>query len=190
MFICWKRQVVKVEVIREKKKFKLLDKAVHTPAFMGSWTALFLFWVLITWRLNYQFLLVGLISTYALTRFNQSMIIGPAERFHVNKGTVLMGARYLWLMLVAIVKANIDVAKIVLQRKMPISPGIVKFKTGVKKDFDRVVLANSITLTPGTLTIDMIDDVYVVHCLTRANAEEVCNWDMEKELIKIEQKGA
>ncbi len=179
-----------MDVIREKKKFKLLDKAVHTPAFMGSWAIIYIFWVLITWRLDYQFLLVGLVSTYALTRFNQSMIIGPAERFHVNRETAFMVVRYLWLMLVAIIKANIDVAKIVLQRKMPISPGIVKFKSGVKKDFDRVVLANSITLTPGTLTIDMIDDVYVVHCLTRANAEEVCNWDMEKELLKIEEKGA
>jgi multicomponent Na+:H+ antiporter subunit E len=91
-------------------------------------------------------------------------------------------------MLVAIVKANIDVAVIVLQRRMPISPGIVKFKTDIRKDFRQGILANSITLTPGTLTIDMEDDVYVVHCLTRANAEDVCQWNMEQELLQIEEK--
>jgi multicomponent Na+:H+ antiporter subunit E len=179
-----------VDTTSAKKKFRLLNPEVHTPSFYGSWLLLMGFWILITWTLNYQSLLVGLVASYGLTRFNRSLIIVPSERFFLNKETVRLSLRYAWLMLVAIIKANIDVAVIVLQRRMPISPGIVKFKTNIRRDFNRVILANSITLTPGTLTIDMEDDVYVIHCLTRANADDVCQWNMEQELFQIESKGS
>lgn len=172
------------------KSKKFFDPKIHSPSFLGSWLVLMVFWVLITWTLNYQSLLAGFIGSYALTRFNYSLLITSEQRFQITGKTAFMFIRYLGLMLVAIVKANIDVAKIVLQRKMPISPGIVKFKSDIKKDLDRVILANSITLTPGTLTIDMVDDVYVVHCLTRENADEVCSWNMGEELLQIERTGS
>ncbi len=169
---------------------KFFDPEIHSPSFFGSWLVLMVFWILITWTLNYQSLLAGFIGSYALTRFNHSLLITPEQRFYITRKTAFMFLRYLGLMLVAIFKANIDVAKIVLQRQMPISPGIVKFKSDIRKDLDRVILANSITLTPGTLTIDMVDDVYVVHCLTRENAEEVCSWNMGQELLQIERAGS
>ena len=173
----------------KNKLIKLINPSIHTPSFIGAFLMLYTFWVLITWRLDYQYLITGFVAAYFLTRFNNSLILQPKERFAINKGTIPMLVRYLGYMIVAIVKANIDVAKIVLQRKMPISPGLVKFRSEVQKDFTKVMLANSITLTPGTLTIDLEDDVYVVHCLTRENADEVVNWDMEKELIKLEKRG-
>lgn len=169
---------------------KFFDPAVHTPSFYGSWLLLMVFWIMITWKVDYQTLLVGLVGSYSLTRFNRSLIIGPEDRFFITRETFRLSLRYLWMMLVAIFKANIDVAKIVLQKEMPISPGIVKFKSEIKKDFDKVILANSITLTPGTLTVDMVDDVYIVHCLTRENAEDVCHWNMGLELLQIERKGS
>ena len=58
-------------------------------------------------------------------------------------------------------KANIDVAYRVLHPKMPISPGIVKIKTNLKRESSITMLANSITLTPGTLTVDLTDDGYL-----------------------------
>ena len=60
-------------------------------------------------------------------------------------------------------KANIDVAYRVLHPKMPISPGIVKIKTNLKRESSITMLANSITLTPGTLTVDVIDGYMYVH---------------------------
>jgi multicomponent Na+:H+ antiporter subunit E len=62
-----------------------------------------------------------------------------------------------------IVKANWDVAKRVVTPTVNINPGIVKIKTKLKSNLGRLVLANSITLTPGTLTIDVIDDTLYIH---------------------------
>ena len=88
--------------------------------------------------------------------------------------------------MVEVFKANWGVAAIVLNPKLDISPGFVKFRTDVKKPMNRVIFANSITQTPGTLTIEVEDDVYIVHAITRANAEDVATWSMMDRLIEIE----
>ena len=59
--------------------------------------------------------------------------------------------------------ANIDVAYRVLHPRMPLRPGIVEVETGIKSDMGKLFLANSVTLTPGTLSIDYIDDKLYVH---------------------------
>ena len=62
-----------------------------------------------------------------------------------------------------LILANLDVARRVLSPKIPLNPGIVKVKTGLKGDLGKLTLANSITLTPGTLTIDVEEDYIFVH---------------------------
>lgn len=64
-----------------------------------------------------------------------------------------------------LILANIDVAKRVLTPKIPVNPGIVKVPTNLKGDYGKLTLANSITLTPGTLSIDIIDDMIYVHAI-------------------------
>lgn len=70
-------------------------------------------------------------------------------------------AVFLWELL----KANVDLAFRVLQPSLPINPGIVKAKTKLKSKMARLILANSITLTPGTFTIDVIGDELYIHCV-------------------------
>ena len=70
---------------------------------------------------------------------------------------------YLGVLLMEIVKANIDVAYRVLHPKMPIKPGIVTIRTNLKQDISKLILANSITLTPGTFTLDIIGDKLLIH---------------------------
>ena len=74
-----------------------------------------------------------------------------------------------------VVRANFDVAYRVLNIYMPIRPGIVKVRTALKTDMARTFLANSITLTPGTLSVDMIDDHLYVHWIN------ITSEDPEKE---------
>ncbi len=64
-----------------------------------------------------------------------------------------------------LVLANLDVARRVLSPKIPLNPGIVKVKTNLKGDFGKLTLANSITLTPGTLSIDVEDAYIYVHTI-------------------------
>lgn len=70
---------------------------------------------------------------------------------------------YLFIFIWECVKANIDVAYRVLSPKMPIKPAIVKAKTTLKTDIAKTFLANSITMTPGTITVDIIDDEFFIH---------------------------
>jgi multicomponent Na+:H+ antiporter subunit E len=62
-------------------------------------------------------------------------------------------------------KSNFDIAWRVLSPSLPINPGIIKTKTVLKSKMARLILANSITLTPGTFTIDIIEDELFIHCV-------------------------
>lgn len=170
--------------VREKMS---MGNEEHSKTFWFTFGVLLLFWVLITWRLHWQHLLVGAVSCYAVTRFNQGLLLLPAERPLLVLATAGKWAWYFLLLVVAVFKANWDVAKIVLQPKMEISPGFVKYRTKVRKPLNRVILGNSITLTPGTLTVEIADDLYVVHALTRAGAEDCADWELMNNLAEMEK---
>jgi len=70
---------------------------------------------------------------------------------------------YLGVFIKELVKSNLDVARRVITPSLPINPGIVEARTRLKSKMGRMILANSITLTPGTLTIDMIDNTLYIH---------------------------
>jgi len=76
---------------------------------------------------------------------------------------ILFSLVYIIVLLWEIIKANFDVAYRVIHPKMPIKPGIVIIKTRLKSDLAKMILANSITLTPGTFTLDVIGDKLLIH---------------------------
>ena len=79
---------------------------------------------------------------------------------------------YLVVLLFEILKANLDVAYRVVHPKMPIHPGVVVIKTRLRSDIAKMVLANSITLTPGTFTLDVIDDTLQIHWINVKTEKE------------------
>ncbi len=79
---------------------------------------------------------------------------------------------YLPIFIWKLILANLDVARRVLSPKIPLNPGIVKVKTDLKGDIGKLVLANSITLTPGTLSIDVEDDYVIVHTIDVKGKDE------------------
>lgn len=70
-----------------------------------------------------------------------------------------------------IFKANLQTTRLILDRKKKKCPVLVNFRTDLRTKTARVVLANSITLTPGTITVSLDEDEYVVHCLDRTMAQ-------------------
>ncbi|MEY1639795.1 Na+/H+ antiporter subunit E [Tenuifilum osseticum] len=123
---------------------------------------LFLIWLLLTGTLELTSLLLGLALavTLALIFGKNSNVFG---RFRMTPKVFVYSLIYLFVLSWEIVKSNIDVALRVLNPKLPINPGIVKVKTRLKSPIGRMILANSITLTPGTLTIDIKDDELYIH---------------------------
>jgi multicomponent Na+:H+ antiporter subunit E len=85
---------------------------------------------------------------------------------------VLFSLIYVIVLFWEIIKANLDVAYRVIHPKMPIKPGIVIIKTRLKSDIAKVILANSITLTPGTFTLDIIGDELLIHWIN-VKAEDI-----------------
>lgn len=90
-----------------------------------------------------------------------------------------------WLF-VEIVKANIDVARRVLAPSMPIHPTIVRINAKQKSEFGQVIFANSITLTPGTVSIDVVGGTIVVHALSREGADALREGTMNRKVAAIE----
>jgi multicomponent Na+:H+ antiporter subunit E len=164
-----------------------MTKTKNTPTFWATVGVLFIFWILITGRLHWQHLLVGALCSYGITAFNRDLLLDPSERPLYHRNTLVKWISYFTILVIAVFKSNIDVAKIVLRPKLDISPGFVRFRTKVEKPVNRVILANSITLTPGTLSVEMEDDYYVVHAITRGHAEDVATWDMMDKLTEIEE---
>jgi multicomponent Na+:H+ antiporter subunit E len=76
---------------------------------------------------------------------------------------------WLWL-LGEIIKSSIEVARLVLSPSLPINPTLVELQIDEKSDAGKVILGNSITLSPGTVTIDVHEGKLLVHCLTRKAA--------------------
>ncbi|MFW5896850.1 MAG: Na+/H+ antiporter subunit E [Bacillota bacterium] len=147
--------------------------------------ALMAFWISVSGTLHWQHLLVGLVTVSAVTLANLGMIskLKPAEH---GFRPLLLG-RILFNLLVDIVRANFQVARIVLSRDMPIEPRIVTFESKLRLPMSKAFLANAITLTPGTLTVDVEGQKFVVHCLTRESAETLREWDVRRLIGEMEK---
>ncbi|NEV63693.1 Na+/H+ antiporter subunit E [Thiorhodococcus minor] len=120
---------------------------------------LFIVWLGLTNSLDPQELVAGLLISAAVV-----WLAIPAQRAGASERSwrLLPLLAYLPVFLKNLVLANIDVARRVLSPSLPINPGIVRVKTGLTAPYQRLILANSITLTPGTVTLEMEgEDMYV-----------------------------
>ncbi|SES65698.1 Na+/H+ antiporter subunit E [Anaerobranca gottschalkii] len=148
---------------------------------------LFAFWIIVAETVEIQHLLVGIVVAYLVEIFNRDFL--KDFHFYGKKNFIIQIITLIHITIILIkdmIIANIQVAKIVLSPKMPISPGIVTFKTKLKSPLARTLLANSITLTPGTLTIDVDEDIFVVHYLTEQNAVDVQNWAVKSKMLYLD----
>jgi multicomponent Na+:H+ antiporter subunit E len=126
------------------------------------WIVGFAVWLLLTWTLHYQELVAGVAVS-----FLTAAVFGGYLPFEPLK--LVSPRRWFWVLVYIPVfaymclKSNIDVALRVLSPGLQIKPGIVKIRTGLKSEAARVFLANSITLTPGTMTVELQDDALYIH---------------------------
>jgi len=96
--------------------------------------------------------------------------------------------RYWWWLGGEIIRSSLEVARIVLDPKLPISPRVIDLEAKSPHPFDQVILGNSITLTPGTLTIDLHEGVLKVHTLTEAGARELMSGEMNRRVSGMREE--
>ncbi len=127
-------------------------------------TALVLFglWLLFTGTLNPQEALVGALLSVGIALFtHQRFTHGGLQ--NLAPGRLLCLLAYLPFFTWQMIKANLDVAYRALHPRMPLNPGIVRVKTKMTSDIGKMAVANSITLTPGTLTLEVDGDHLFIH---------------------------
>lgn len=92
---------------------------------------------------------------------------------------------YWWWLLWEIVRSSFEVARIVLSPALPISPTLVELPTGESTEAGRVIVGNSITLSPGTVTIDLHGERLLVHCLTRKSALALQDYEVQRRTARL-----
>ena len=136
--------------------------AVSWPHYALVFTVCLLLWVLLVGNLNGDELLAGAIVALLVTLlFGSRFTIFTGFRFSLLAPLYIL--IYLGHFFVALVRANLDLAGRVLAPSLPINPALIEIRTQLKSPLGKLLLANTITLTPGTLTVDVIDDRLLVH---------------------------
>jgi len=125
----------------------------------------FIIWLLLTWpfvdgKIDIQVVVAGFIASIMVAVLFHE-ILPKEHRVFISPVRLFWLLVYLPVFFYYMVIANLDVLYRALHPKMPIRPGIVKIKTNLKTESGITALANSITLTPGTMTVDLTDDGYL-----------------------------
>ena len=157
-----------------------------------TWVALFSFWIVISGNARIENLFIGGITTLVISLFMYEMLTDDIRRSgHIIEKILYIGLfaipQYLFIMAFRLIESNFKVAKHALL--MDINPGIVKIKTDLHSDTGITILANSITLTPGTLTIDITKKLGETYLYVHWISVETLNREMAGEKIKGDIEG-
>ena len=131
----------------------------------------FLVWVIFNGRLTLEIALFGVAVAGAVFAFVCKFMDYSLRKELCFYKRMPAFARYLYCLIKEIITANIVVSRMILTRKEQMEPVIVHVHTDLKSETARVILANSITLTPGTITVSMTEDDLLVHCLDKSLSE-------------------
>lgn len=131
---------------------------------------LVLFWVILNGKITWEIVLLGVGFAAAVYLFAYKFLGLTWKREKKFWKYFLWGIEYLAVLLKEIVVANLAVLKIVLSPKIKVHPVLVKFPAPLKSHLLQVILADSITLTPGTITVRLYEEKFEVHCLDESLA--------------------
>jgi multicomponent Na+:H+ antiporter subunit E len=148
----------------------------------------FLSWIIFNGQITTEILIFGVVIAAAVFWFVCKFMDYSLKKELKMYRSIGFFLWYFLVLLKEIVVANIDVIKRVYTVEETMEPVIVKFKVNLKSDMTRVLLANSITLTPGTITVALEENEYTVHCLDESLAEGLDSSVFVKLLEKYEEE--
>jgi len=159
--------------------------AVHWSRYVILALLLMLAWILWSGYLKPLLLGLGIFSSILVVYLDYRMRLKDT---HFLDGRFLLRLVRYWGWLAGeVLRSSLDVTRIVLSPKLPISPTVAEFKTRCTLATDRALLGNSITLTPGTLTIQIADGHFVVHALTEAGARDILAGEMDRRVAALRE---
>ena len=145
------------------------------------------FWILMSGMFDAFHLVLGLLCCLLIAFLSSDLLFGPD--FKVRFSQVIGMIIYLPWLFWQILLSNLQLTYIVLHPRMleMLDPQLIRFRTRIKGSFARVTLAQSITLTPGTITVNLDNDEFTVYALTVASASDLPG-EMEERLIAALEK--
>jgi len=153
---------------------------------------LYAFWLVLSEHYQPFYLIAGAVICAGITWFNREMFLALAPADRTGKLTMLSALKtayhlavYLPWLVAQIARDNLLVAYLVLHPSMPIDPHVMQFKTRYKKPVSQVILANSITLSPGTMTVLLENNTYLVHGLLPSSCNNLVKGETQKRVRKI-----
>ena len=164
------------------------------PAVLSTFVLCFAFWVLLTWSFEIQELAAGAVVSLAAALFASRFFIQEKAFRLVHPRRFFSLLVYVFVFLGELLKANLDVARRCFGGCKDVNPGIVKVPVDLPDGYAEAMLANSITLTPGTITLDIAEedgkDYYYIHWIDvaetdRVKAGEIIKGRMEKWIGRI-----
>ena len=144
---------------------------------------LFIFWLAITESVSMVDVAVGAVLAVLLGAWAALPVARRRARAQLRQaGRFLL---YFGHLLESIVRSAIQVAEVVLDPRMPIEPVLIAHRTSFKREVSRVAFANSITLTPGTLTVDVDGNTFFIHCLAERFADDIGSGELERRIARV-----
>ena len=151
---------------------------------IGIAITLFLFWLVLSGIYTPFLLLAGLGASIAVAALAWRMDVADREGHPVH---LTPAALVYWPWLIKeIMKSGWQVSKIILDPRLPVSPALVRLRPSQKSTVGLVTHANSITLTPGTITVEADHREFLVHALTRETAAGVVDSEMDRRVSRLE----
>ena len=157
---------------------------------LAMFVVLFGFWMVLSGRTETKFIVYGLITALVTTWVTYPLLLVPnkdgSKQYFVFGVSIPKFIMYFFWLMWQLVLANIDVLLATTAQELDIDPKVVRFYFRADNPMASVVLANSITLTPGTVTINVTDDgLYEIHALTRGAAAGVLDGSMQKKVADL-----
>lgn len=148
---------------------------------------LFAFWVILNGQWTAEIAVVGLVLSALLYLLMwKFMDYSPRREWEVFKRLPRIVA-YCCYLVGEIFKAAWSTIRFIWSPGEMVEPEVVSFRTRLKSGWAKVVLANSITLTPGTITVDVRDDLFLVHCVDKSFDVDLADSGMERRIARIER---
>ncbi len=145
---------------------------------------LFVFWLTLSGHYDQFLVTAGIISSILIALLAQRMDVSDREGHPIHLAPSAL-TYWPWL-IVQIIQSALNVTRIIVDPSLPVSPTLTRVKMSQQTDVARVTYANSITLTPGTISVDIENDDIIVHAITRENAIDLEAGEMDRRCAKFE----
>jgi multicomponent Na+:H+ antiporter subunit E len=155
----------------------------HARQLIANTLSLFVVWLLLSGRYNLPHMILGFMLSCVVAWLNTGYPHSPFHNFPWGRQV-----KYWPRLLLQIVKSSWHLTKIILNPSLPITPKLLTYRSHLKHRGAVMMLGNSITLTPGTITVDINGNHFIVHAIDEASSEDLLNGRIEREISDVYQE--